>query len=29
VDGDRARLIRERETIEEMIAPEKRLLERE
>ncbi|MEF8942574.1 MAG: diaminopimelate decarboxylase [Desulfohalobiaceae bacterium] len=28
VDGDRARLIRERETIEEMIAPEKRLLQR-
>ena len=29
VDGDSARLIRERETIEEMIAPEKRLLEKE
>jgi len=29
VDGDRARLIRQRETIEEMIAPEKRLLEKE
>jgi len=29
VDGGRSRLIRGRETIEEMIAPEKRLLERE